>query len=189
MSSIKCAAGWKMRKSTQHFLRRKSNPASPNGLSSSLGATRFPRSRSHSRLHRGGFTYRRRHRREEGCNQTRMLSKFPESGRKVPKFYKKTCASSSFMAPGFYRIDDEEIVIAAVIHGKRSWNRESSRRVYKICSISNPPHCLCRYSATSRRWQRSGLGSLHNRHPPSINSRASESSTLRWAISATNFAS
>ena len=33
------------------------------------------------------------------------------------------------------------------------------------CMMSIPPHCSSRYSATSRRWQWSGVSSLHSRQP------------------------
>jgi toxin ParE1/3/4 len=53
-------------------------------------------------------------------NQTRMLAKFPRSGRKVPEFddenFRELIVYSYRI---IYRIQQDEIVIAAIIHGKR----------------------------------------------------------------------
>lgn len=53
-------------------------------------------------------------------NQTRMLSKFPRSGRKVPEFDNENIRELLVYSYRIiYRVEDDEIVIAAVIHGKR----------------------------------------------------------------------
>ena len=52
--------------------------------------------------------------------QTRILSKFPRSGRKVPEFDSEDIRELLvYSYRVIYRIEDDEIVIAAVIHGKR----------------------------------------------------------------------
>jgi addiction module RelE/StbE family toxin len=52
--------------------------------------------------------------------QTRILSKFPRSGRKVPEFDSEDIRELLvYSYRVIYRIEDYEIVIAAVIHGKR----------------------------------------------------------------------
>jgi plasmid stabilization system protein ParE len=53
-------------------------------------------------------------------DQTRILSKFPRSGRKVPEFDSEDIRELIvYSYRVIYRIEDDEIVIAAVIHGKR----------------------------------------------------------------------
>jgi toxin ParE1/3/4 len=53
-------------------------------------------------------------------SQTRILSKFPRSGRKVPEFDNEDIRELLvYSYRVIYRIQDNEIVIAAVIHGKR----------------------------------------------------------------------
>jgi toxin ParE1/3/4 len=53
-------------------------------------------------------------------NQTKMLSNFPRSGRKVPEFddddIRELLAYSYRI---IYRVQENEVIIAAVIHGKR----------------------------------------------------------------------
>jgi addiction module RelE/StbE family toxin len=53
-------------------------------------------------------------------NQTKMLSTFPRSGRKVPEFddddIRELLAYSYRI---IYRVHENEVVIAAVIHGRR----------------------------------------------------------------------
>jgi plasmid stabilization system protein ParE len=53
-------------------------------------------------------------------NQTKMLSRFPCSGRKVPEFddddIRELLAYSYRI---IYRLRENEVIIAAVIHGKR----------------------------------------------------------------------
>jgi toxin ParE1/3/4 len=53
-------------------------------------------------------------------NQTKMLSRFPRSGRKVPEFddddIRELLAYSYRI---IYRLRENEVIIAAVIHGKR----------------------------------------------------------------------
>jgi len=53
-------------------------------------------------------------------NQTKTLSRFPRSGRKVPEFDDENIRE--LLVYGYrviYRIQEEEVLIAAVIHGKR----------------------------------------------------------------------
>ena len=53
-------------------------------------------------------------------NQTRMLSRFPRSGRRVPEFDDENIRELlAYSYRVIYRIQDEEVLIAAVIHGKR----------------------------------------------------------------------
>jgi len=53
-------------------------------------------------------------------NQTRTLSRFPHSGRKVPEFDNEEIRELiAYSYRIIYRVQQEEIVIAAVIHGKR----------------------------------------------------------------------
>jgi len=53
-------------------------------------------------------------------NQTKTLSRFPRSGRKVPEFDDDNIRELlAYSYRVIYRIDLEEILIATVIHGKR----------------------------------------------------------------------
>jgi toxin ParE1/3/4 len=53
-------------------------------------------------------------------NQTKMLSRFPRSGRKVPEFDDENIRELlAYSYRVIYRIQEEEVLIAAVIHGKR----------------------------------------------------------------------
>jgi toxin ParE1/3/4 len=53
-------------------------------------------------------------------SQTRMLVRFPRSGRKVPEFDDESVRELLVYSYRIiYRIHDDEIMIAAVIHGKR----------------------------------------------------------------------
>ena len=54
-------------------------------------------------------------------NQTRMLARFPRSGRKVPEFDDENVRELIVYSYRIvYRLQDDEVIIAAVIHGKRS---------------------------------------------------------------------
>ena len=53
-------------------------------------------------------------------NQTKTLSRFPRSGRKVPEFDDENIRELlAYSYRVIYRIQEEEVLIAAVIHGKR----------------------------------------------------------------------
>jgi len=53
-------------------------------------------------------------------NETRMLTRFPRSGRKVPELDKDDIREVfAYSYRIIYWINDEEIIVAAVIHGKR----------------------------------------------------------------------
>jgi plasmid stabilization system protein ParE len=53
-------------------------------------------------------------------NETRMLTRFPRSGRKVPELDKDNIREVfAYSYRIIYSINDEEIIVAAVIHGKR----------------------------------------------------------------------
>jgi toxin ParE1/3/4 len=53
-------------------------------------------------------------------NQTRTLSRFPHSGRKVPEFDSEDIRELlAYSYRIIYRVQQDEILIAAVIHGKR----------------------------------------------------------------------
>jgi addiction module RelE/StbE family toxin len=53
-------------------------------------------------------------------NQTKSLSRFPHSGRKVPEFDDENIRELlAYSYRVIYRIQEEEVLIAAVIHGKR----------------------------------------------------------------------
>jgi len=52
-------------------------------------------------------------------NQTQMLAKFPRAGRKVPEFDDEKVRELVVYSYLIYRLQDDEVVIAAVIHGKR----------------------------------------------------------------------
>lgn len=53
-------------------------------------------------------------------NQAKTLSRFPRSGRKVPEFNDDNIRELlAYSYRVIYRIQDEEVLIAAVIHGKR----------------------------------------------------------------------
>lgn len=54
------------------------------------------------------------------------------------------------------------------------------------CTISRSPQRDFRYSATNRRWQYSGVDSLQRRHPPSMRSLGTFSSTFLRAIKSMN---
>ena len=53
-------------------------------------------------------------------NRTKALSKFPRSGRKVPEFDDENIREVvAYSYRVIYRIDGDEVLIAAIIHGKR----------------------------------------------------------------------
>jgi len=53
-------------------------------------------------------------------NQIKTLSRFPRSGRKVPEFDDEDLRELlAYSYRIIYRLQQEEIIIAAVIHGKR----------------------------------------------------------------------
>jgi toxin ParE1/3/4 len=53
-------------------------------------------------------------------HQTRALSRFPRSGRKVPEFDNEDIRELLvYSYRVIYRLEEREVVIAAVIHGKR----------------------------------------------------------------------
>ncbi len=52
--------------------------------------------------------------------QTRLLSQFPRSGRKVPEFDDENIREMlAYSYRIIYRLQQDEVLIAAVIHGKR----------------------------------------------------------------------
>jgi addiction module RelE/StbE family toxin len=54
-------------------------------------------------------------------NQTRMLAHFPRSGRKVPEFDDENIRELIvYNYRIIYRLQEDQVVIAAVIHGKRN---------------------------------------------------------------------
>ena len=53
-------------------------------------------------------------------NQTKMLARFPKAGRKVPEFDDENIREvSAYSYRIIYQLRQNEITIAAVIHGKR----------------------------------------------------------------------
>jgi toxin ParE1/3/4 len=53
-------------------------------------------------------------------SQTRMLTQFPRAGRKVPEFDDESIRELIVYSYRIiYRLQEDEVVIAAVIHGKR----------------------------------------------------------------------
>ena len=53
-------------------------------------------------------------------DQTRSLSRFPRLGRKVPEFDDESIRElQAYSYRVIYRIDREEVTIAAIVHGKR----------------------------------------------------------------------
>ena len=53
-------------------------------------------------------------------SQTRMLARFPRSGRAVPEFDNEDIREvPAYSYRIIYRLQPEEVIIAAVIHGKR----------------------------------------------------------------------
>ena len=55
---------------------------------------------------------------------TRTLSRFPNSGRKVPEFQDPTLRELlAYSYRIIYSIEKEEILVVAVIHGKRNLNQ------------------------------------------------------------------
>jgi toxin ParE1/3/4 len=53
-------------------------------------------------------------------NQTGLVAKFPRAGRKVPEFDDESIREVfAYSYRIIYRIESDEIVVAAVIHGKR----------------------------------------------------------------------
>ena len=59
-------------------------------------------------------------------------------------------------------------------------------RIQTRWMISTLPQCFCRCSATSRRWHRSGVGSLHSRQLSAIISRGMEAWMRRRSICRVN---
>lgn len=54
-------------------------------------------------------------------SQTRLLAQFPRAGRKVPEFDDENVRELIvYSYRVIYRLQENEVVIAAVIHGKRS---------------------------------------------------------------------
>jgi len=53
---------------------------------------------------------------------TKTLSEFPRSGRKVPEFDEDSIRELiAYSYRIIYRVEDAEIIVASVIHGKRDW--------------------------------------------------------------------
>ncbi len=53
-------------------------------------------------------------------SQTKMLARFPRSGRMVPEFADENIREIlAYSYRIIYRLEPEEVIIAAVIHGKR----------------------------------------------------------------------
>jgi plasmid stabilization system protein ParE len=53
-------------------------------------------------------------------NQTRLLARFPRSGRKVPEFDDEDIREVlSYSYRIIYQVQRQEIIVAAVIHGKQ----------------------------------------------------------------------
>jgi toxin ParE1/3/4 len=53
-------------------------------------------------------------------NQTKMLAHFPHSGRKVPEFDNENIREvQTYSYRIIYQLQPEELLIAAIIHGKR----------------------------------------------------------------------
>jgi len=53
---------------------------------------------------------------------TKTLSEFPRSGRKVPEFDEDSIRELiAYSYRIVYQVDEAEVIIAAVIHGKRDW--------------------------------------------------------------------
>ena len=53
-------------------------------------------------------------------NQTKMLAQFPRAGRKVPEFDDENVRELIIYSYRvIYRLQEDEVVIAAVIHGRR----------------------------------------------------------------------
>lgn len=53
--------------------------------------------------------------------QTRALTRFPRSGRKVPEFDDENIRELiAYSYRIIYRIQEEEVLVSAIIHGKRS---------------------------------------------------------------------
>lgn len=52
--------------------------------------------------------------------QTKMLARFPRSGRKVPEFDDENIRELlAYSYRIIYRVQEDEVLVAAVIHGKR----------------------------------------------------------------------
>jgi len=52
--------------------------------------------------------------------QTKMLARFPRSGRKVPEFDDENIRELlAYSYRIIYRVQEDEVLISAVIHGKR----------------------------------------------------------------------
>lgn len=52
--------------------------------------------------------------------QAKMLARFPRSGRKVPEFDDENIRELlAYSYRIIYRVDEDEVLISAVIHGKR----------------------------------------------------------------------
>ncbi len=56
---------------------------------------------------------------KSGVEQTRMLIRFPRSGRKVPEFDENIRELIAYSYRINYRLDEDDVLIAAIIHGKR----------------------------------------------------------------------
>ena len=55
--------------------------------------------------------------------QTRSLSRFPRLGRKVPEFDNESIRELlAYSYRVIYRVDREDVTIAAIVHGKRELN-------------------------------------------------------------------
>jgi len=57
---------------------------------------------------------------QEHCDQTRILARFPRAGRKVPEFDDENVRELIVYSYRIiYRLQNDEALIVAVIHGKR----------------------------------------------------------------------
>jgi len=101
--------------------RKKWRVASANGSPNSLVETRRPGSRFHHRLYCRRFSRLRWHCPQEHIvNQTKILARFPQAGRKVPEFDDETIRELVVYSYRIiYRLEQDEALIVAVIHGKR----------------------------------------------------------------------
>ncbi len=105
---------------TVHSSKKRWNPASANGLPSSLVAACLAGSRGYSGYIAADSPAYARAVVKDIINQTRMLARFPRSGRQVPEFDDEDIRELiAYSYRIIYRLQSDEVIIAAVIHGKQ----------------------------------------------------------------------
>lgn len=110
-----------MLKPTAPFRKKRSKPASANGWPSNLVAGCSPRSEAIAEYITQDSAAYASIVVKTIISQTRKLALFPRAGRKVPEFDDEDIRELlAYSYRIIYRVSRDEILISAVIHGKRA---------------------------------------------------------------------